>query len=258
MGGNVFQGTSDFDHKHIDAILNTVNKSLAGTGIEVIPVGSAATPTPGKRSGDLDVIVDLDAVMQYFDVRDAKQGRKMLNDYIAQKGFDTAQSGTNVHVRAPVGGESHQVDIMVVANAPTVAQFHKHNIPQGSPYKGMHKQLAMSKLAKNKGLLWSAWKGLFRRDDKGKAGEFISSDLDQIAKVLLNDSATAKDLGSLEAILAAMPQEQADALMAELEQDRNWTTVKTETLEDKQLERIKALTGALLNSSVMVSGAFNQ
>jgi len=52
MGGNVFQGTSDFDHQSIDQILKTVNQALAGTGVEAIPVGSAATPTPGKRSGD--------------------------------------------------------------------------------------------------------------------------------------------------------------------------------------------------------------
>jgi len=101
MGGNVFQGTSDFDHADIDNILKTVNDSLDGTGIEAIPVGSAATPTPGKKSGDLDVIVDQDAVMNYFDVRDPKTARKMLNDYISNKGFETAQSGVNVHVRSP-------------------------------------------------------------------------------------------------------------------------------------------------------------
>jgi hypothetical protein len=245
MGGNVFQGTSDFDHSAIEEILKTVNNSLAGTGIEAIPVGSAATPTPGKRSGDLDVIVDLQAVMDYFDVRDPKAGRKMLNDYISQKGFDTAQSGTNVHVRAPVGNSSAQVDIMVVANAPTVAQFHTHNIPAGSPYKGLHKQLALSKLAKSKNMLWSAWKGLFARNEAGKAGEFISDNLDEIAKALLNDSASAKDLGSLEAILAALPQDQADALLADLETDPNWTVVKTESLADKNHNRIVELMKAM-------------
>lgn len=239
MGGKVFQGTSDFDHAVIGQILKTVNKSLEGTGITAIPVGSAATPTPGKRSGDLDVIVDAGAVNNYFDVRNAKDGRKMLNDFIAKKGFETAQTGTNVHVRAPVGGESHQVDIMVVDNAPTVAKFHTHDIPGGSPYKGIHKQLAIAKIAKNKGLLWSAWKGLFKRNDKGKAGDFISSDLDVIASTLLGDGATAKDLGSLESILATMPSAEADALMQELEADKNWTVVR----ENAQLDRIITLAG---------------
>jgi len=250
MGGKVFQGTSDFDHEVIGQILNTVNKSLEGTGITAIPVGSAATPTPGRKSGDLDVIVDAGAVNEYFDVRDAKAGRKMLNDFIAKKGFETAQTGTNVHVRAPVGNESHQVDIMVVDNAPTVAKFHTHDIPGGSPYKGIHKQLAIAKIAKNNNMLWSAWKGLFHRNDKGKAGEFISSDLDVIASTLLGDGATAKDLGSLEAILATMPSNEADALMRELEADANWTTVKkesVETLADKNHKRVIELMRALVD-----------
>lgn len=232
MGGNVFQGTSDFDHKHIEAILNTVNQALAGTGIECIPVGSAATPKPGKRSGDLDVIVDEQAVLNYFDVRDAKTGRKMLNDYISQKGLDTAQSGINVHVRVPIDSESHQVDIMVVNNAPTVAKFHTHNIPDNSPYKGKHKQLLMAMIAKDKNMMWSAWQGLFARNEAGKKGEFVTSDLDEIAKALLDDSANAKDLESVEAILAKVPN--SEELLQRAEQDPNWTTVATEHIQTEQ------------------------
>lgn len=245
MGGNVFQGTSDFDHADIDNILKTVNDSLDGTGIEAIPVGSAATPTPGKKSGDLDVIVDAGAVMAYFDVRDPKTARKMLNDYISNKGFETKQSGTNVHVRSPNNNSSAQVDIMVVDNAPTVAKFHTHDIPQGSPYKGIHKQLAIAKLSKQQGLLWSAWKGLFKRDEKGKASEFISDDLNVIAQTLLGDGARAEDLGSLESILAKLPKVQADALMAELEQDPNWSVVR-ESLADANFNRVVMLTKAIL------------
>jgi hypothetical protein len=231
MGGNVFQGTSDFDHKFVDEILNTVNKSLAGTGIEAIPVGSAATPKPGKRSGDMDVIVDQAAVMNYFDVRDPKAGRKMLNDFISQKGLDTAQSGINVHVRVPVGSESHQVDIMVVDNAPTVAKFHTHNIPDNSPYKGKHKQLLMAILAKDKGMMWSAWQGLFSRNEAGKKGEFVTADLDEIAKALLGDNANAKDLGSVEAMLNKVPN--PEELLQRAEQDSNWTTVATEDTSEQ-------------------------
>lgn len=241
-GGNVFDGTTDFDHSAIDEILKTVNASLEGTGIEAIPVGSAATPTPGKTSGDLDVIVDAQAVMDYFDVRDAKQGRKALNDYIAAKGFEVAQTGTNVHVRAPNGDQSHQVDIMVVANAPTVAKFHKHDIPADSPYKGKHKQLLLAMIAKDKGYLWSAWQGLFKRLPNGKKDPngFVSDNLDEIAKVLLNPNATAQDLGSAESILAALPSEESGALLQRAEQDKQWTAAPKESQE---LGRIKELAG---------------
>ena len=62
-GGNVFPDVTAFDHKDVPAILKTLNQSLEGTGIKAIPVGSAATPKPGKRSGDMDVIVDEQAVL---------------------------------------------------------------------------------------------------------------------------------------------------------------------------------------------------
>lgn len=245
MGGRVFDGTSDFDHNAIDELLDDVNnKVLKGTGIECIPVGSAATPTPGKRSGDLDVIVDSNAVMSFFNSKDAKEAKQQLSQYIKDKGYNTAVIGTNVHVQMPLGSDSHQLDIMVVDNAPSIAKFHTHDIPQGSPYKGIHKQLAISKIAKAKGMLWSAWKGLFKRDEKGKAGEFVSNNLDEIAQVLLGPNRNANDLGSLESILATMPKDQADALLADLQQDRNWGP-RTESLADKNHNRIVELLKAM-------------
>ncbi len=246
MGGRVFDGTSDFDHNAIEELLNDVNnKVLKGTGIECIPVGSAATPTAGKRSGDLDVIVDENAVISFFKSKNVKEAKQALSEYIAKAGYNTKVIGTNVHVQMPLGTESHQLDIMVVSDAAKTAKFHTHNIPQGSPYKGIHKQLAMSKIAKVKGLLWSAWKGLFKRNEQGKAGEFITNNLDEIAKILLGDNRSAADLGSLESILATMPNNQADALLAELQQDRNWGP-KTESLADANHNRVVMLTQAIL------------
>jgi hypothetical protein len=226
-GGNVFSDATPFDHKDIPAILRTVNGALAGTGIKAIPVGSAATPTPGKQSGDMDVIVDEQAVLDYFKVKDSKSGRKALNDYIAAKGLQTAQSGINVHVRVPVGDQAHQVDVMVSANAEKVSQFHKHNIPQGSPYKGVNKQLIFAILAKQKGYMWSAWQGLFSRTPDGKKGEFVSDDMDVIAKTVIGPNSSSKDLGSVESILNALPKDEADALLAKAREDANWKELPT-------------------------------
>jgi len=237
MGGNVFDGTSDFDHANIDEILKTVNTSLDGTGIEAIPVGSAATPTPGKRSGDLDVIVDQQAVMDYFDVTTPKDAKKMLADYIRAKGFNVAQSGVNVHVQAPVNGSSAQVDIMVVSNAPQIAKFHTHSIPKDSPYKGLHKQLAMYHLAKMRNHFWSAWQGLYNLNELGKKNELVSTDLDEIAKILLGNNANANDLGSYETIAAKLNPQDTKDLQSRLDQDANWNKVR----EDADLLRIKEL-----------------
>lgn len=229
-GGNVFADAVPFDHKDVPAILKTVNAALQGTGITVIPVGSAASPKPGKQSGDMDVLADEAAVMSYFNAKDAKTARKALNDYIAGKGLATAQTGINVHVNVPVGQNHHQVDIMVTANAPQIAKFHTHNIPSGSPYKGVNKQLLMAFLAKDKGYMWSAWQGLFARDPAtGKKAEFVTDDLAKIAEILTGKS-DPDVLGSVESILAALPEDQAQALLARGRADPNWKEIKQENI----------------------------
>lgn len=244
-GGNAFPDVTPFDHKHVGAILKTVNDALAGTGIRAIPVGSAATPTPGKQSGDMDVIVDEDAVLEFFKAKDAKTARKALNDYIAGKGLQTAQSGINVHVRVPVGEHVHQVDIMVSKNAERIAKFHTHNIPAGSPYKGVNKQLIMAILAKSKGYMWSAWQGLFSRTPDGKKGDFVTDDMDSIAEILTGKK-TAAVLGSVESILDALPDNEAQALLAKAKEDPNWKEItKTEGIAENSSEWFSAMTSLL-------------
>ena len=238
-GGNVFANAEPFDHKDVPSILKTVNNALQGTGIVAIPVGSAATPNPGQQSGDMDVIVDEQSVLDFFKAKDAKSGRKALNDYISSKGLETAQSGINVHVNVPVGDQHHQVDIMVTGNAPKVAKFHTHSIPQGSPYKGVNKQLMMAILAKSKGYMWSAWQGLFDRTSEGKKGNFVSDDLDDIAKVLLGNQANSNNLGSVEAILKSLPDTAASYLLDRARQDPNWVEKK----QTEAINRMRKLAG---------------
>lgn len=243
-GGNVFANAEPFDHKDVPEILRVINDALNDTGIQAIPVGSAATPRPGQQSGDMDVIVDEAAVLEYFKAKDAKSGRKALNDFIQQQGLETAQSGINVHVNVPVGQQHHQVDIMVTANAPTVAKFHTHNIPANSPYKGVNKQLILAMLAKQKGYMWSAWQGLFDRNEQGKKGDFVSDDLDTIANVLLGQGTSSKDLGSVEAILGALPPDIAEPLLDRARQDPNWVEKKpAESMNTESINRMKKLAG---------------
>lgn len=220
-GGNVFNDAVEFDHSDIPAIVKLVNKTMKQTGAKLIPIGSGATPTPGKKSGDLDVIVDQDALGKHFGEKTPKAIKQKVKDLFDSAGFDTKMIGINVHVRVPLKVGSAQVDIMLVPEAEMISKFHLHNIPANSPYKGKHKQIAMSKLANDKGMMWSGFQGLFARDDAGKKAELISRDLDKIAKALVGPDASASDLGSVEAILAALPQPVADKLKSDLEADPN-------------------------------------
>jgi len=223
-GGNIFPDSVSFDHKIIPQIMKTVNSVLQKTGSTAIPIGSGATPTPGKVSGDLDMIVDVDQLKQHFNMEDQpdKVIRQKLRQVFDLAGLNTAQSGTSVHVEVPMDDHTHQVDIMVVPNAGNAAKFHTHSIPQGSKWKGVNKQIALANIAKSKNMLWSPYQGLFNRDANGKKADLITNNIDEVARTLLGPNATGKDIGSVEQILAALGKEAGDALLADLRNDPNW------------------------------------
>jgi len=225
-GGNIFPGTTDFPHEKIPDIMKTINSVLTKTGSTAIPIGSGATPTPGKVSGDLDMIVDVDQLKKHFGMEDQEDKiiRKKLRQVFDLAGFNTGQSGTSVHVEVNSDNETHQVDIMVVPNAQNAAQFHTHDIPKGSPYKGTNKHQMLSIIAREKGMLWSNYVGLFKRLENGKKDPngFITSDIDEIAKLLLGPNARRQDMGSVEAIVKALGKE-GEQLLANIKaNDTNW------------------------------------
>jgi hypothetical protein len=239
-GGNAFPDVEPFDHSEIKAILATVNKTLSSTGARAIPIGSGASPVKGKQSGDLDIIVDQAALADHYNIKEPSSLRKALRADFNAAGLQTSQSGISVHVRVPLGKKAHQVDIMVVPNAENTAKFHTHDIPQDSPYKGLNKQLAIAYLAKKKNMLWSAFQGLFSRTDTGSKGELVTDNIDQIAKMLIGPAAKAKDLGSVEAIMAAMDPQDAQQMLTDLKADPSW---KEKVSESAELKRIKQLSG---------------
>jgi hypothetical protein len=206
-GGNIWPESEEFDQAIAQHLVNETNRYLKGIKTSAHVIGSAATPTPGKMSGDLDVMVDVTHLMKHFGTKDGKTTRVELEKYLQGQGLQTRKTGVTVHILLPYKGKFYQVDIKTVANAERVRKFHHHTIPQGSPYKGVHKQMMMNALASSQGLLWSPDEGLYTRDDMGKKAGFISDDLDVIAKHLLGKHAKGTDLGSVESILAAIPDE---------------------------------------------------
>lgn len=223
-GGNIFDGTVGFDHKMIPGIMKIVNSVLQKVNARAIPIGSGATPTPGKVSGDLDMIVDVNQLRQEYNMPEEpdKVIRQKLRQTFNLAGLETAQSGTSVHVKVPMGDHAHQVDIMVVPNAENAAKFHTHSIPQGSRWKGVNKQIALAYLAKKQNMLWSPYQGLFNRDDKGKKADLVTDNIDQVAKTLLGPRATGKDIGSVEQIMTALGDTAGNAMLADLRKDPNW------------------------------------
>ena len=101
-GGKIFPDAIPFDHGMIPEIMKSINGVLSKTNTKAIPIGSGATPTKGKQSGDLDMIVDLADLQQAYKMPDeeAKVIRKKLRQQFDLAGFNTGQSGTSVHVEA--------------------------------------------------------------------------------------------------------------------------------------------------------------
>ena len=237
-GGNIFQNTADFDQKIIPDMMKQINNVMKVTGAKALPIGSGATPIPGKMSGDLDMIVDAGTIMKHFKVQDTKNAKIELEKLFQQAGFETRKSGQIVHVKTNIGDTTQQVDIMVVDNGETAQQFHVHNIPQGSPYKGVHKQILIADLAKNKGMKWSPYKGLVNRE----TNELISSNIDEIAKLLLGPQATKENLGSVEHIVTAYPQAKTHIDNYEKDENPAWSMKK---VMPAKLDELKYRAGLL-------------
>ena len=228
-GGNIWPDVVvNFDPSEVGKPLTAATqKYLDQLGVRVNTVGSCWKPrfdTQGNivPSNDLDAMLDLSVLAHALGTSDGKTTRQALDEYLQKQGLKTYKAGVTVHVRMPLGGKFYQVDLKVVPNAAKVAQFHRHDIPQGSPYKGVNKQLVMNTLATSKNLLWSPDEGLYARDSAGKKAQLLSDDWDTIAEYLLGKGATGKDLGSVESILAKIPKEQQQAIMDKARAGHSW------------------------------------
>lgn len=222
-GGNIWDDAEPYDQANAEALEKQLEKYLAGTGLNVFRIGSGATPTPGKMSGDLDVMVDLDVAAKTFNEQDPKNIRIALEKFLQNKGLETRRIAVTVHVKLPFGNKFHQVDVKIVKNAANVYRFHVHNIPKGSPWKGVNKQMMLNTLASSQGMLWSPDEGLYARDAAGKKAQLLSTDLDEIAQYLLGKGASGKDLGSVESIMAAIPDEtKRNEIFAKAKASSSW------------------------------------
>ena len=237
----IFPDTKEFDQKLAPEMKAKMDNILNPLGLNSVAIGSAHTPTPGEMSGDMDLQVDLDEVKAKFKTDDDKAARKSLAMFVQDRGFQVRQAGVNVFVRLPVGDEFYQVDLETIPNVAKVSRYHQHKIPKGSTYKGVGKQLMLAQLAKSRGYMYSAWQGLFARTPENKKGELVADEWDDIARVLIGPDATGDNIDSVEAIMASLPDDQAQALLAHVKQDKNWAERTPKISED--IRRMKELAG---------------
>ena len=198
MSGNVFKDTAgSVLTKRINKadVLPTIKWLETVTGLELT---DHLLGTTGKNatSGDLDIAIDANEV-------DKNEFATKLGEYINKQGGNPKdwikKSGISVHFKTPIKGDDAlgyvQADFMFGER--DWMKWSMQGGKEGSPYKGAHRHILLASIAKAKGMKWSFQNGLVNRE----TNEIITKDPNEIAKKLLGQMASPKDLESVEAIL---------------------------------------------------------
>jgi hypothetical protein len=191
-GGNVFKnadGSEATTRISRDNVVSTVQWLEQLTGLNLV---DNMLGTTGKKesSGDLDLAVDA-----------TKVSKEVLVQQLLNRGINKAdirKTGDSVHLKTPILGDPSngyvQTDFMF--GNPDWQRWSLRGAGEGSPYKGVHRQLLMASIAKAQGMKWSYKNGLVDRE----TNEIISQNPAEIAQKLIGG--TPADLESVETIVA--------------------------------------------------------
>lgn len=202
-GGNVFKGadkeplTRRIKREEIPSTIAYLEKE---TGIdfsmdkdeEGVPVKWLGTTGRKTDSGDLDLSVDANEIDK----------KELAAKLVAAFGKDSVKlSGDSVHLKTPINGDPAngfaQTDFMF-SDDPSWQQFSVRGGLPDSPYKGEHRHILLSSIARAKGFKYSYKNGLMDPE----TDTVITKDPNKMAKDLLGQTATANDLKSVESILS--------------------------------------------------------
>ena len=205
-GGNVFKnqdGSEATQRISRDNVVPTVQWLEQLTGLNLV---DNMLGTTGKKesSGDLDLAVDANKV-----------SKDVLIQQLLAKGINQAdirKSGDSVHLKTPILGDPNngyvQTDFMF--GNPDWQRWSLRGAGEGSPYKGVHRQVLMASIAKAQGMKWSYKNGLVDRE----TNEIISQNPTEIAQKLIGG--TPADLESVETIIAKIkPRADYEQLVAD-------------------------------------------
>lgn len=166
----------------------TMDKDEAG-----VPIKWLGTTGRKADSGDLDLSVDANEV-------DKKEFAAKLVSIFGKESVKL--SGDNVHLKTPIMGDPAngfaQSDFMFSTN-PKFQQGSMLGGVADSPYRGEHRHILLSSIARARGLKYSPKFGLV--DPETNEPIAGGDDWNKIAKDLLGQTATVKDIRSVESII---------------------------------------------------------
>lgn len=202
MGGNVFKGpdkeplTRRIPRDEIPGIVAYLERE---TGVdftldkdeEGVPVKWLGTTGRRDDSGDLDLSVDANEIDK----------REFADKLISIFGKDSVRlSGDNVHLKTPINGDPEngfaQTDFMFSADP----RFQQGSMTGGQgAYRGEHRHILLSSIARARGLKYSPKFGLV--DPETNEPVSGGNDWNVIAKQLLGQTASVKDIRSVDSIV---------------------------------------------------------
>ena len=201
-GGNVFkdkQGqplTQRINQADVPATIAYIENIL---GIEFPPERWLGSTGRKPTSGDLDLAVDLNEI-------DKDQLAGALQKIVTSQNLDPREwvvKKGEVHFKTPIAGDPNkgyvQTDFMFFPDLDWGTFY--YGGADGSAYKGMHRNVLMSSMAKALGFKVGA-NGMFSRSTE----ELVKGGLDasQVARVLLGPAFTKENLKNVESIYAAL------------------------------------------------------
>jgi len=277
-GGNIFKSeqgpiTQRIATKDVQASIDFVEKITGLTFDEEDWLG-----TTGKKndpdgafeknsSGDLDLNTDANKVSK-------EQLIAKLSAWLKSQGVPEADimnvgnkktdgwikdAGDQVHFRTPIAGSDKngfvQTDFMFTTNP----DFQRGSKRGGTAqFGGKDRAILLSAIARGRGLKFSPKFGVV---DPAQGDEVVADNWDKIAKVLLGKTAKEPDTHTVESILAVLKKDPdyeqliapwKDAMEKAGKEIPESAPIGYATLEDKQLDRIKQLSGNMLNSVRML------
>lgn len=251
-GGNVFkdsQGIPQTQRINQTDVKTTVQWLEQVTGLDLIDnmLGSTGLkPT----SGDIDLAVDANAITK--DALAQKltqwtQSHKLPSQEYVKK------SGISVHFKTPINGNptlGHvQTDFMFLPDM----TFGKFILRAGvnSKFKGVDRNVLINSIGKVLGFKINQNLGLMNRE----TNQLVTSDPDQIAKLLLGPSSSRSNLDTVESILLALKSDPKKDI--KLQDFRDYMTREGRTLEESDVHFLARLRDRLVNQGmqVIVEGA---
>lgn len=236
---NIFEGGNVFKDANGRAVTQRINQTDVKTTLAwlelMLPGLDLLNNTLGSTgikatSGDLDIAVDAKVLTKEQLVaqltRWAQSQKLKPEDWIKK-------TGAGIHFKTPINGRPDQgyvqTDFMFLQNIPW-SKFVLGAMPADSKYKGRERNVLMNSIAKSLGYKLNQVAGIADR----ATNKIISDNPDQVAKMLLNKTATQQDLASVETILQALstdPQREAKLADFKAHMEREGLPFVEDTME---------------------------